>query len=127
MKALEDKLQIACAKYLALQYPNMLWHHTPNGGSRNAIEGAKLKRMGTKPGVADILILEQNKSFTGLAIELKCGKNKPTPEQVEFLNRVKRRGWEAKVIYNIDDFIKVVDEYMSDIEVKHIIIQEPAA
>lgn len=109
----EDRLQIAAANYLRLQYPNVLWLHCPNGGSRNAIEGAKLKAMGVLKGVSDVLILEKRKDATGLAIELKYGKNKPTTEQLEFLDKLKARGWKTEVIYSIDAFIEAVNQYMA--------------
>jgi hypothetical protein len=111
----EDRLQISCARFLNLQYPKALWFHTPNGGSRNKIEGAKLKAMGTKKGVSDILIIERNKSFVGLAIELKILPNKPTLEQIEFLYQLKLRGWDTAVIYSIDAFIEKVIKYFENI------------
>jgi hypothetical protein len=109
----EDRLQIAASNYLKLQYPGCLWFHPPNGGSRNKIEGAKLKRMGVKPGISDILILEPRKEYSGLAIELKSAKGRATTEQKEFLKLLEERNWRTAIINNLDDFIKTVDEYLA--------------
>ena len=108
----EDTLQIAASNFLRLQYPKALFFHTPNGGSRNKIEGAKLKRMGILKGVADCLILEARNGFIGLAIELKIKPNQPTPEQLEFLSQLNARKWKTEVIYNLDIFIETVDKYL---------------
>lgn len=58
MQHIEDNEQIllfdwACAQ--SGKYPELeLLHHIPNGGKRNAREGARFKRMGVKAGVPDI-------------------------------------------------------------------------
>ncbi|MFD1189726.1 hypothetical protein [Phenylobacterium conjunctum] len=94
----EDALQIATADYLRLAWPShLLWWHTPNGGERPTVEridrrtgatyrfspqAAKLKRMGTLPGVADCA-LQLPKGRMGF-IELKVGDNKLDPPQEDF-------------------------------------------
>lgn len=108
----EDNLQIQVANYLRMQYPKVLWCHTPNGGSRNAIEGAKLKRMGVRAGMPDIMVYEDRHPFNGLAIELKVGKNKPTENQVFVLNELTRNRWQTAVCYSIDEAIKEIDKYL---------------
>jgi hypothetical protein len=37
--------------------PKILWWHTPNGEKRDPVVGAKLKMMGTKPGVPDFTFI----------------------------------------------------------------------
>jgi hypothetical protein len=117
----EDALQIAVATYLNLQYPNVLWCHVPNGGSRNAIEGAKFKKMGVKPGVSDILIFEfkeagwdgRHFSVCGLAIELKIKPNKPTPEQLNFMERLRNQNWVTGICYTFDEAKLAIDTYLT--------------
>lgn len=46
-------------------------HHSPNGGYRNPIEGAKFKRLGVSAGFPDLTIPLARKSYHGLYIELK--------------------------------------------------------
>jgi hypothetical protein len=89
-KGPEDILQESIAEFLSWRWPDLLWWHTPNGGSRNVREAVKLKRMGVLPGVADLVFIVG----TGQAVfvELKAGKNKPTESQEAFRTRVVRSG-----------------------------------
>ncbi len=121
----EDSLQIACATYLRAQYPNVVWFHSPNGGSRNRIEAAKLKQMGVRPGVSDIVILEPwyeeiIKPGTGicqwkhgLVVELKAKGGKLQDTQASFIMDVQARGFMAAVCWNFDAFKALVDNYLN--------------
>jgi len=53
-------------------------------------------------GCADILAYKNGMSY---AIELKVGKNKPTPEQIEFLREVNRHGCIGFVAWSLDEVI----------------------
>lgn len=53
----------------------------PNEGRRSLVNGAQLKRMGLRSGVADIVVVWDGKVFF---IELKAGKNKQTDAQIAF-------------------------------------------
>ena len=56
MKA-EDKLQIECAKWLDDNlHEDVIWYHVPNEAKAKPQYHAKLKRMGVKSGVTDIVI-----------------------------------------------------------------------
>ena len=105
----EDDFQKSVAKYL--DNLQATWFHCPNGGSRNAIEATKLKAMGTKPGVPDCLILDQLKGFSGLAIELKVGYNKPSELQLAFLDKLVAQNWLVIVSWSLDEVITVIDWY----------------
>ena len=105
----EDDFQKSVAKYL--DNIQATWFHCPNGGSRNAIEASKLKAMGTKPGVPDCLILDQLKGFSGLAIELKVGYNKPSEQQLSFLDKLVAQNWLVIVSWSLDEVITVLDWY----------------
>jgi hypothetical protein len=105
----EDDFQKSVAKYL--DNIQATWFHCPNGGSRNAIEASKLKGMGVKPGVPDCLILDQLKGFCGLAIELKVGYNKPSEQQLAFLDKLVAQNWLVIVSWSLDEVITVLDWY----------------
>ena len=78
----EDQLQQSVAEFLDLALPpQAIWFHTPNGGSRNVIEAAKLKRMGVKRGVPDIYIAYGDETFW---VELKTLTGTLSKEQEEF-------------------------------------------
>lgn len=46
-------------------------HHSPNGGRRDAREGAKFKAMGVSAGFPDLIITYARKGYHGLFIEIK--------------------------------------------------------
>ncbi len=66
---LEMKLQIAVSSYLDYALPNILYFAVPNGGSRNLIEAALLKKAGVKAGVADLLLFWNGGMGTGCCHE----------------------------------------------------------
>lgn len=91
------------------------WFHPPNGGSRNAIEGAKFKRMGVKKGILDIIIPMARKSFYGLVIELKRVDGKMSDvseEQWEWLYFFKAQNWSAYVAFGFEQAKSIVKEYL---------------
>ena len=54
----------------------------PNGGHRHPVVAARLKAEGVRAGVPDICLPVARKGYHGLFVELKFGRNKPTPAQV---------------------------------------------
>jgi len=61
-----------------------LLFHIPNGGHRHVSVAMRLKRQGVKKGVWDLNLPVPSGFNHGLWIEMKAGKNKLTPEQVDF-------------------------------------------
>ena len=108
----EDHLHRACCDWLDLQFKGLHYTHPANEGKRTSFEQHKAKALRMKPGVPDLLIFEPKGSFAGLAVELKYGKNKPTAEQFAFLEQLGKRNWKTAIIYSIDNFIELVNEYM---------------
>lgn len=111
----EDLLQREVINYLELVYPNAVFTHPMNEGKRSPFEQYKLKFLGTKPGIPDLLIFTPNENRGGLAIELKYKYNKPTPSQKEWLKWLKNCNWEATWHNNFDDCIKTIDEYFKNV------------
>lgn len=111
----EDALQIEVINYLRYQYPKALFFHVPNGGKRNVIEAVKFKRMGVLSGVPDILILNNNFPYSGLAIELKIKPNKPSKNQLEVIEKFKEVGFKVEVCYDFETTKKIIDKYFEDI------------
>jgi hypothetical protein len=109
----EDRLQAACVKWFRLQYPQHVIFAIPNGGNRNAVTGAMLKRTGVLAGVADLCVLHANKHHHGLYVELKVGRNKQTGTQIDFQQACYREGYAYTVLNNIDDFMLVINYYFA--------------
>lgn len=115
---LEDDLTTAVATYLRIQYPRALWFHVPNGGRRNAREGARMKAMGVRPGVCDMLIFESQARpqgelhYKGLALELKIKPNRIEPTQMEFITAITCRGWQGVVAWSFDEAKQYIDNHL---------------
>jgi len=90
------------------------YYHIPNGGFRNAREGAKFKRMGVKKGVLDYFVARAAKGFHGLYIEFKWGKNKLTTEQKDFIRDVEMENYKTVCVYSIKDGIDAIYEYLGE-------------
>ena len=111
----ENDLQRAVA--MVLDYSGLTWCHVPNGGNRSARTGALMKAMGAKAGVPDVLIfshgtVEGHSQGFGppLAIELKVGKNKPTPAQLKWMESLRACGWRCDVCYTLDEVLALLRE-----------------
>lgn len=104
----EDQLQAQVMAYLDLALPKpptaMAWH-TPNAGWRHKATAGRLKAMGTKPGVSDVLILHGGRLH---AIELKVGRNDTTEAQEIFLDVVSANGGNTATCRSLDEVIGVL-------------------
>lgn len=87
--------------------------HVPNGGSRNKIEAAKLKQMGVRAGVPDLVLPVAKGMYTGLFIEMKYEKGRLQDSQKEFLHRAAAYGHCCYVCYSAEEAIEVLKEYIS--------------
>ena len=105
----EDALQIATARLL--DSTGLVWTHVPNGGMRNLMVAVKLKRMGVKAGVPDVMVFNPGIYHAGLAIELKVGKNKPSDKQVQWMDDLQACGWATAVCRSIDEVIETIKKY----------------
>jgi hypothetical protein len=108
----EDNLHRACCQWMDLQYPKILYTHAANESRRTKFERYKASQLRMKAGVPDLLIFEPNGQYAGLSIEFKIKPNKCTSEQNNWLEGLKSRGWQTEVVYTIEQFIEVVNNYM---------------
>lgn len=95
----EAQEQVALMQWANLhrgKYPELeLLYHIPNGGSRHPAEAARLKQQGVKAGVPDLCLPVARCGCNGLYIELKAGRNKPTKDQIKWLEQLARQGYRA--------------------------------
>lgn len=84
----------------------------PNGGKRNRQEAYFMKLEGTSAGVPDLCIPVPNKKYHGLYIEMKYGKNKPTQNQIKWIDYLNSVGYLAIVCYGHNDAITHIDNYL---------------
>lgn len=94
--------------------PELKWLFAiPNGGSRHWLEAINLKRQGVKKGISDMCLPLPKGKYHGLFIELKAGKNKPSPEQKSFISYVNNNDYLAKVCYGHEEAINLIENYLN--------------
>ena len=91
------------------QYPGLdLLEGSMNGVKLTAAQAGKAKAAGMLKGSHDLRLPVPRGGFVGLSIELKAGKNKPTPEQLAYGEALIEQGW--KVLYLWNNWEEVKDE-----------------
>lgn len=96
----EQELLFSWAEGYEIVYPSLrLMHHIPNGGKRDTVTGAVLRRQGVKAGVPDICLPVARGKYHGLYIELKVGENRPSPAQRAFIDALRYEGYAVAVCY----------------------------
>ena len=113
----EFQEQVKLAQYL--DYNNYCWIHVPNGGNRDKITGAKMKKQGVKKGFPDVVIfdlpLKWQGEFRGIVIELKRKTGgRLRYEQDEWLSKLENRYWLTKVAYGADEAIDWLEELFEE-------------
>jgi len=101
----EEQEQVDLARWL--DRSGELWCHVPNGGRRSPREGARLKRMGVKAGVPDILIFREPRN---IAVELKRRHGgSVSPVQKKWHKRLLEAGWAVIVAKGADEARNLIE------------------
>lgn len=108
---LEDQEQQALAEWLNLVVGTPGWFHVPNGGLRHKAVAGKLKAMGVKDGVPDIIItkrshLVEELGKLGVAVEMKRQDASPSDtreSQWTWINHLADEGWITYIAKGWDD------------------------
>lgn len=112
----EEDLHRACVEWADLaagRYPLLRrMIHVPNGGKRSKGEAGKMKAMGVKKGVPDLLLPLPSGGYAGLAVELKAHGGKVTSEQDEWLDCFGQAGWLTGVCYSLQEFIDLAGRFL---------------
>jgi hypothetical protein len=99
------------------RHPALAWlYHTPNGGNRDKRQNpktgqwyspsaVKLKRMGARAGIPDLILplrmpAPGGRLWLGWVGELKVGDNTTTAEQEAWLMHYQQQGWSIGVYYS---------------------------
>lgn len=83
------------AKYPVLDPKKRRLFAIPNGGERHPAVAAKLKAEGVRKGVVDLFLRWAVGEWHGLFIEMKKPGEKPTKEQLEFMEDARVDGYGA--------------------------------
>ena len=110
----EDNLQMQCVRWFRLQFPKLarLLHHSPNGGRRDAREGARFKQMGTQAGFPDLILLVAANGYHALMLELKTRTGRQQDTQKEYQQLVEAQGYRYVVIRSFDQFRETIKDYL---------------
>ena len=95
----------------------------PNGGMRpmkRAKNGSyyspvavKLKAEGVRRGVPDVFLEVARGKYHGLRLEMKYGKNKCSPEQKDWIERLLNQGYLVKVPYSFEEARDIILMYLA--------------
>ncbi|MDR2009938.1 MAG: VRR-NUC domain-containing protein [Bacteroidales bacterium] len=117
MRHIEDNIQINCVTWFGYQYPDLalLLHHSPNGGKRNAREAARFKKLGTRAGFPDLILLFPSSGFHALLIEMKTEQkgSKQTDNQKAYQEAAGRYNYKYVVCRSLDDFRDTIKQYLA--------------
>ena len=96
------------------QWPELQWlFHAANGEVRDKRTAAKLKWLGVKPGVPDLLLPVPKGPYSGLALEMKRRKGgRISADQQRFLEALRAFKWHVSVCAGAEDAIAVIRWYM---------------
>lgn len=92
--------------------PDKLLYAVPNGGSRNTIEAANLKRQGVKSGVSDVILQIPRKGFSCLCLEFKTPKGRQSDEQKEYQRQAEQYGSRYIIVRSVSEAIEAVKWYL---------------
>jgi hypothetical protein len=83
--------------------PSVVYFHVPNGGSRNAVEGARFKAIGVKAGVPDLVFFAYQRFYT-LELKEPGGRGRLSNAQKKMHHRLIAAGVTSQaVVDNLQD------------------------
>jgi hypothetical protein len=95
-------------------YPHLAYLHSSLNGVKLSIgQAQKAKLGGMKKGVPDICLPFRALDYTQLFIEMKHGKNKPTPDQQQFMQFLIAGGAYVTTCYSALEAIDVIKKYVA--------------
>jgi len=106
----EDAEQQVVVQWLELH--RLHYTHVPNGGWRHVATARRLKALGVKAGVPDLLIFERppaRPDAVGVAIEMKRAKGgRVSAEQQRWLAHLERQGWVVAVCQGAGEAVELL-------------------
>lgn len=110
----EHDRQVACVSWYRLQYPQYALNmfSVPNGGYRTRKVRHELMEEGTVQGVSDLILMLRTPLYGALCIEMKSDKGKQRDSQKMWQKAVEGAGYKYVVCRSIDEFSKIVNDYI---------------
>lgn len=112
----ENDLQKEVVAFLRTKFPKILFTATCGQLQDTPEKRIHMFEMGYKKGVPDLLIFEPNRSYVGMAIELKSPKGTGSLQetQLDFMLDLQYRGWKPLVSNNFSEIVIQINNYMTD-------------
>jgi hypothetical protein len=105
----EDAIQRAVFQHLRARAERGVFaFHPANGGYRKPVEAARLKGLGVKAGVPDIIVIHEGKVF---ALELKTETGRPTEAQLAAIDAINRAGGFATIANGLDAALRCLEAW----------------
>lgn len=109
----EQRALIEWCRLMERRYPELRWlYHVPNGELREPATAAKLKAMGVKPGVPDLVLPVPKRDYHGLYLEMKGEKGRLSPRQEEWAAYLAEAGYCFAVGRGWQDAVKKIMGYL---------------
>lgn len=101
------------ASLLSPIYPALkLLRGSMNGVKLTKAQAGKAKAAGMRKGELDVMLPAPRCGYTGLAVELKYGSNKPTKEQLDYGKRLEEEGWKVAYLWDWKEAADLIQRYL---------------
>ncbi len=105
----EDSIHGAVVQHLRQRgVPGLIFWHTPNDGKRGYKAASRLKRMGMRAGVSDIILVHDGRIY---GLELKTEKGRASEEQSQFLYDLNGAGGYGCICHGLDRALKTLEAW----------------
>lgn len=110
-KSPEHALQVALKRHLDrhCKVTDAVWYAVPNGGKRHLYTAMRLQAEGVQRGVPDLCFILKGGRYAGL--ELKAAKGRPSPEQIQFRDKLQDIGALWAIAYSLDEALTILTEW----------------
>jgi hypothetical protein len=86
--------------------PGVFAFHPANGGYRRPVEAARLKGLGVRPGVPDVIAIHRGHVF---ALEFKTEHGRATADQLKAIEDIRAASGHAQICHGLDSAIAVLE------------------
>lgn len=110
----EENLQIKIIQWLDMQYPNCLYCSTLGGMRLTIGQAVKIKRMGYRKGIPDLILYEPRGQYKALFLELKSKKGKMSEYQKKWQTELNERGYKSVCCNDFYECVKLIKNYLKE-------------
>lgn len=105
----EHQIHVAVVQQIeARGVRGLVYWHTANEGKHHVAYRTKLKSLGARNGVSDLVFLHRGHFY---ALELKKAKGRPTMDQMQFASDVNAAGGSSCICQGLNAAIRVLETW----------------